>query len=166
MNSHRSNPYNPKIASTFFRAGFIESWGRGIEKICESCSGYGIPLPKYTIKPYEVMVIFTGLDLSTTQTADKVVDKVADKISTAEREFFDQLISYFAEHQSIDTSTAKEISGKSLTSVKRYLRKLVLINILEANGANKNRTYQLGSSRANNLSAHGAYSWDGDSWEV
>jgi len=59
------------------------------------------------------------------------------------REFLDQLISYFAEHQWVDTSTAKEISGKSLTSVKRYLRKLVAINIIEANGANKNRVYRL-----------------------
>ena len=28
---HRSLPHNPDIANTFFRAGFIESWGRGVE---------------------------------------------------------------------------------------------------------------------------------------
>ena len=33
MQKHRSLPHNPDIANTFFRAGFIESWGRGIEKI-------------------------------------------------------------------------------------------------------------------------------------
>ena len=32
MGKHRSRPYNPLIANTFFRAGFIEAWGRGIEK--------------------------------------------------------------------------------------------------------------------------------------
>ena len=29
MQKHRSLPHNPDIANTFFRAGFIESWGRG-----------------------------------------------------------------------------------------------------------------------------------------
>lgn len=27
MEKHRSLPHNPDIANTFFRAGFIESWG-------------------------------------------------------------------------------------------------------------------------------------------
>lgn len=30
---HPSEPFNPAIANVFFLAGFIESWGRGIEKI-------------------------------------------------------------------------------------------------------------------------------------
>lgn len=34
---HKSRPYNPLIANTFFRAGFIEAWGRGIQKIRDSC---------------------------------------------------------------------------------------------------------------------------------
>ena len=32
MNKHASSPYNPNIAHVFYLAGFIESWGRGIEK--------------------------------------------------------------------------------------------------------------------------------------
>ena len=34
---HPSIPYNPLIASAFFRAGYIEAWGRGIEKITNEC---------------------------------------------------------------------------------------------------------------------------------
>jgi len=36
MRKHRSKPFNPNIANGFFRVGFIETWGRGIEKICEA----------------------------------------------------------------------------------------------------------------------------------
>jgi ATP-dependent DNA helicase RecG len=61
MKLHRSIPYNPSIANVFFRAGFIEAWGRGIERICDACSGYGVPLPDYSVKSYEVMVKFKGL---------------------------------------------------------------------------------------------------------
>lgn len=32
MEHHRSQPYNPNIANGFFRAGYVETWGRGIEK--------------------------------------------------------------------------------------------------------------------------------------
>ena len=35
MQPHDSKPYNPDIASVFYRAGYIETWGRGIEKICD-----------------------------------------------------------------------------------------------------------------------------------
>ena len=34
---HGSKPYNPNIAHVFYLAGHIESWGRGIEKIFDSC---------------------------------------------------------------------------------------------------------------------------------
>lgn len=44
MKRHQSRPYNPAIANAFFRAGYIESWGRGIQKICDTCEDYGIPL--------------------------------------------------------------------------------------------------------------------------
>jgi len=33
MGKHPSKPFNPLLANAFFRAGYIESWGRGIEKI-------------------------------------------------------------------------------------------------------------------------------------
>ena len=42
-----SRPYNPDIANAFFRAGEIEAWGRGIERIVEACKGTGTPEPQF-----------------------------------------------------------------------------------------------------------------------
>lgn len=42
---HSSIPYNPDIANAFFRSGYVEAWGRGIEKINENCVEAGLPLP-------------------------------------------------------------------------------------------------------------------------
>ena len=39
MEPHDSKPYNPDIANVFYRAGYIEHWGRGIQKICDPCEG-------------------------------------------------------------------------------------------------------------------------------
>ncbi len=49
MKSHRSRALNPSIAEAFKRAGYVEVWGRGIEKIIESCKANGNPPPEYTL---------------------------------------------------------------------------------------------------------------------
>lgn len=46
LGSHPSLPFNPLIANAFFRAGYIESWGRGIQKIQEECRVHGIAGPE------------------------------------------------------------------------------------------------------------------------
>ena len=45
LGSHSSSPYNPAIANAFFRAGEIEAWGRGVERIFSACQEAGVPAP-------------------------------------------------------------------------------------------------------------------------
>ncbi len=47
MESHSSKPRNPNIAEVFYKAGFIESWGRGISKIRNGFASAGLPDPKF-----------------------------------------------------------------------------------------------------------------------
>ena len=61
MRSHTSMPYNPTFANVFYRAGFIEHWGRGIEKICDSCKEYGCELPRYELLGNTLRVHFKAL---------------------------------------------------------------------------------------------------------
>lgn len=60
--TRRSLPHNPDIANTFFRASFIESWGCGIEKICNLCKEYGIAEPEYTVHSNDIMMMFKAND--------------------------------------------------------------------------------------------------------
>jgi ATP-dependent DNA helicase RecG len=46
LEKHASIPFNPDVAGVFFRAGMIESWGRGIERILETCRVAGTPTPE------------------------------------------------------------------------------------------------------------------------
>jgi ATP-dependent DNA helicase RecG len=62
LKKHRSKPYNPNVANGFFRSGFVEIWGRGIEKICETCKEYGIERPEYTLYPEDIIVQFIAKD--------------------------------------------------------------------------------------------------------
>jgi len=43
--THSSQPFNPNVANVFFRAGEIEAWGRGIERIFTACRAAGFPEP-------------------------------------------------------------------------------------------------------------------------
>ena len=45
---HQSIPFNPSIAEVFFRAGFVESWGRGIDTIVDLSLSYGNEAPKFS----------------------------------------------------------------------------------------------------------------------
>ena len=47
----QSRPHNPQVAHTFFRAGMIEAWGRGIPRITELCREAGNPLPTWELQP-------------------------------------------------------------------------------------------------------------------
>lgn len=46
MGRHSSKPRNRNIANTMFKAGFIDTWGRGYKKIRDGFEAAGIPLPK------------------------------------------------------------------------------------------------------------------------
>jgi ATP-dependent DNA helicase RecG len=46
---HTSEPRNPNLASTFFRSGLTEAWGRGIEKILSANTKAGKPTPQFEI---------------------------------------------------------------------------------------------------------------------
>ena len=58
MKKHPSRPRNKHIAEAFFRAGYIESWGRGIEKILSAFQEAGMPDPIFEETWGGVMVTF------------------------------------------------------------------------------------------------------------
>lgn len=66
MREHPSRPYNPSIANAFYRAGYIENWGRGIKKICEQCREHGIPNPEFSALGDSLIVRFVNVDAEST----------------------------------------------------------------------------------------------------
>ena len=58
LGKHPSNPPNPLLASAFFRAGYIEAWGRGIEKIRRECREHDIEPPVYDFGMSGLMLTF------------------------------------------------------------------------------------------------------------
>ena len=62
-----SMPLNPTIANVFYRRGTMESWGRGISLIMQSCREQGLPEPKIEIVPNFVNLTIWFKDLLSAQ---------------------------------------------------------------------------------------------------
>ena len=86
MRRHRSEQYNPRIANAFFRAGYVEAWGRGIENMCKLCKDYGVKT-EYTVHPGDVMLaFFAKAEAPMENVTEKTTKKTAEKILRLLRE--------------------------------------------------------------------------------
>ena len=85
---HTSKPYNPLIAGAFFRSGQIEAWGRGIEKITETCKAWGKPEPFYKIRTNEVMIGFNTEPEFGESIGDNIGENIGENIGDSIGENF------------------------------------------------------------------------------
>jgi len=147
---HRSKPYNPSIANGFFRAGLVETWGRGIEKICEACKKYEIPHPEYRLYSEDIMVKFLSKSLSNIEkgTNEKTTSERADKRTSgqANTKSYDYVGVVTKYLEQVDSGTTKEISeliGLSVQRTRVILNKMVDEHLIQSKGATNKRVYYL-----------------------
>lgn len=114
LQRHQSRPYNPKIARAFFRAGYIESWGRGIQKIFEVCNEYGALQPEYVVHSEDIM-----LKLAAVSITDKHVLKLDSKAENTALKM--KIIEYL---QNQPTATQKELQ-EALNETRTHIQKIV-----------------------------------------
>lgn len=132
MRKHASSPYNPNIAHVFYLAGFIESWGRGIEKICSACEKDGVPQPVYTINPGDIMIEFTAPEDRVIRFG-KVTDRVIDKVTDEER----ALLSLLAEDPGYTMPQLSEKMGISRKTVAQRIKQLKEKGAIERIGSDR-----------------------------
>lgn len=58
LGEHSSRPFNPSVANAFFRAGAIEAWGRGVQRILDACRDAGTPAPEIRYQPGDLWLEF------------------------------------------------------------------------------------------------------------
>lgn len=58
LGEHPSLPFNPLVANAFFRAGEIEAWGRGIDRIFQACREAATPEPLWRLDANELWLEF------------------------------------------------------------------------------------------------------------
>ena len=147
MGKHASRPYNPNIAHVFYLAGFIESWGRGVEKICSACQKDGVPQPKYTVHPGDIMIQFTAPENRVVRVNDRVTKKVTKKVTTrvttkvTKKE--QELLSLLAEDPGYTMLQLAERLAVSRKTVAVGLKKLKEAGLIKRVGAKRNGHWEV-----------------------
>jgi ATP-dependent DNA helicase RecG len=123
LSKHSSQPYNPDIANTLFRAGLIEAWGRGIEGVLKKCREKGDVKPELVFDKNGLWVNF-HLDHSLWgQSGDQSGDQSATE---------HQILSAISNKELSTTKIAEAIGMQSRTgSFRRTLKELLLSGYIE-----------------------------------
>ena len=130
---------NPLLAAACFKAGYIDAWGRGIEKMTHACESAGLPTPTFESNSGGVLATFTLHPAS--------VEPVASKKNTPELEAqvegqsgaesgaessLDRLLNYLAEKPHSKSEIAFHLGQKGVTgALNRIVKQLFEEGLIE-----------------------------------
>ena len=120
MKPHKSEPFNPSIAHVFYRAGYIEAWGRGIQKICEACQELGTPDPEYKVLGDDITVKFFALEgakISESKNPKHQGDVLGDVLE-------DRILDELRRNPSLNQKELANMHHTSVPSVQRAMSRL------------------------------------------
>ena len=133
LKKHSSQPYNPDISNAFFRIGYVESWGRGMDKMKNQCIEVNVPVPAVSCKGNDFWIVFRR---------DIYYAEYLKDLGLNDRQI--KAVLYVKENGKITNSEYQELNDCSRATSNRDLTELVQKNILLFNdivGAGAN--YQL-----------------------
>lgn len=136
LQQHSSYPRNRNIANVFYKAGFVESWGRGFKKITEEFERANLPLPtieefgggvKVTIKRKTIDEIIAERDgnvgnVSVTNVGNNVGNVSVIKLSKRQQVIVDTIKSnpfVTAKEMSVTMSVTKRTIERNLSALQK-----------------------------------------------
>ena len=115
---HSSQPFNPDIANVFFRAGMIEAWGRGIERIIDACRSAGNTVPAIR---YEESGLWIEFPLPATKTPVETSVETSGKTSGKTS---DEIVALMRDNSMITIPEIAESLGKTSRAIEMQINKL------------------------------------------
>jgi len=129
---HLSKPRNTLLADVFYKAGFIESWGRGTIKIMEKCQEQGLPEPDFEEDHGVFVVKFYQ---------DKWNEENLKKLGIKERQI--KAVMYVKEKGKITNKEYRELTGLSDEGARIDLIELSKRNLIQPIGKGRSAHYIL-----------------------
>ncbi len=144
---HESFPRNPLIADIFYRAGYIEAWGRGTLTIIEETTKSGLPKPSFKIRQGGLEVVFQRNQIQLS--ADTVIEpdfQISDRQQKA--------VDYVRQNGSISNKIYQELIEVSKRTATNDLSELIENFIFEKRGTSgKSTKYFLVEQHSGNIRA-------------
>lgn len=148
---HASYPRNKNLAFAFYKAGFIESWGRGWKKICDGFVAAGLPKPTIESKQGGVLVTFQRNNVNLKKqnsidaqnVADGVAVNVAEELTERQQIIIELIKKCAAQNVAVNTKYISEklsVNRKTIQRDMTYLQERKLIKWI---GADKNGHWEI-----------------------
>lgn len=121
---HPSLPRNKNIAEIFFKAGYIETWGRGISIIMDACHKAGLPEPGIEEVAGGIQITFLK---------DILSDEYLQKLNLNSRQI--KAAKYVKKNGFITNAIYQDINKLKQTVSSQELQNLVEKGILKSSGS-------------------------------
>jgi ATP-dependent DNA helicase RecG len=125
---HDSFQRNPLIADIFFRAGFIEAWGRGTLMIIEETTKNGLPKPTFQTRQGGFEIIFQR---NVSQLSGKKIIEPNQKLTLRQQ----KAVEFVKKNGSISNKIYQELTGVSKRTATNDLTELVQNLVFEKQGS-------------------------------
>ena len=124
---HPSKPYNPDIANAFFLAGYIESWGRGIDKIVSESLSYN------RIEPLLKFENGLWVEFDFNKMGENIGENIGEKLTNNQK----KIIQHMRMHPNTTAKELSEVVGISSRNIEVNISKLKEKKIVKRVGSDK-----------------------------
>jgi ATP-dependent DNA helicase RecG len=121
---HQSKPFNPTMATVFYKCGFIENWGRGTLNIINQCLEYGLPNPTFE---YE----WTAVKTTFYKTIQETIQR------TTQENTKDKILKLLKENPKYTKQDLMGLLNKGDSTIKEHLANLKKEGKLKREGSTK-----------------------------
>jgi ATP-dependent DNA helicase RecG len=142
--THRSKPRNPFIADACFKAGYIDSWGRGTLRIFESCMENKMPEPMmeeqqggFLCQLFRKIQNETYKDVKVFEKFEIVYGEIMEELRRSYGEVTLKILTQIHHKPEIRAIEIAKAIGKSQSTIEKTLRKMKDNKIIERIGSDR-----------------------------
>ena len=129
QNKIHSAKWGVQIAGMIFQTR-SKARGCGIGKIKDSCEEAGNPMPEYTIKREDIMVMFKSLVSSTDQDTNQANQGGDNSVVT-------RILKVIQEEPSLSQKKIADVIGEKYSTVKYYMESMKKSGIIKREGSSQ-----------------------------
>lgn len=145
---HSSRPRNRNIANAFFKAGFIDAWGRGYKKIREGFEDAGLPMPTIESVDGGVKVMFQrnnhgNNSHQAAELSERLSKELSNRLSNRLSNTTINILMLIIADNKISRQQLADKIGISLTAVQKHINKLKELNVIKRHGSANNGYWEV-----------------------
>ena len=144
---YKEYPRNKNLAFAFYKAGFIESWGRGWQKICDGFTAAGLPKPTIESKQGGVLVTFqrnnVNLKKQNSIDAENVAESAQENSQKTQQKTQQKILNLIKRNPNITTQEMSDLIGIDRSNVWRNMKMMQQQGIIRRVGPDKGGHWEI-----------------------